>query len=774
MGTPMAFTTGTTYTYTDRMFKRGTIGLNLPSTLAPGYNWFNGVDVSASQYLIYSDTYTTGIASQANSKPTAWTTPDKTDASLLGLINTLPERIGQTSFTNVTDATTWLQESNRYFLINSGYEDIVTSGLTLSWDAAWYNSFKTGNTLWYDISGNYVNGTFTNGPSFSTSNGGSISFDGTDDYVSASVSSPGPPITVETICRFNNVDADSGNYRYVFSLGDGGVGQMISLSKAILTNPAGTLRPNQGYVYLGGGNEDMVRNIDYVFTGSAYHHVVIQVLSDNQTIKCFIDGVEVGVQNNTQTISLGTILNLGRWFNNTWHLNGNIQTFRIYNRTLSQAEILKNYNTQKGRIGYDNIISSGLKLMYDMTNPLTYTSGTTIYDLSGNKNNGTLINGTSFSGTSGNAALIFDGTDDYVQFTPISVRTVQVWGEADIGADTGLRALVGVTAGGDGSLRFDSGTFRNANSADLNDMQKGFPTDLWINGVKNPGNSVGGSYVVPNNGSMTAPFFVSVKANPSSYTSTVSTLSHIFMGRVLKGKIYRVAMYDRDLTQSEILQNYYMGNIVTSGLTMGLDSGNVVSYRGVGNVVKDLTNTKSGATLINGTSYTFLNNGALVFDGTDDYATVASSSDWAFGANGTVSMWAYFTGNLTANHRFWCTNNQETYLDAYLDGATGLVGFHGGSTLTTTLFPRDQWVNLTVTYIGGIITVYYNGVPQPLQGTTTGYNISNTGTLFIGQYAGGGGYTWRGRMSTLFTYNRGLSAMEVQQNFNAHRGRYGL
>jgi hypothetical protein len=46
MGTPMAFTTGTTYTYTDRMFKRGTIGLNLPATLAPGYNWFNGVDVN--------------------------------------------------------------------------------------------------------------------------------------------------------------------------------------------------------------------------------------------------------------------------------------------------------------------------------------------------------------------------------------------------------------------------------------------------------------------------------------------------------------------------------------------------------------------------------------------------------------------------------------------------------------------------------------------------------------------------------------------------------
>jgi hypothetical protein len=772
----MAFTTGTTYTYTDRMFKRGTIGLNLPATLAPSYNWFNGVDVTSSQYLIYSDTYTTGIASQANSRPTAWTTPDKTDASLLGLINTLPERVGQTSFTATTSALSWLQSTNRYFLINNGYENIVTSGLTLSWDAGWYNSYKTGNTLWYDISGSYVNGTFTNGPSFSSDSGGTISFDGTDDYVSASVSSPGPPITVETICKFNESASDSSNYRYVFSLGNDSTGTMISLAKATSQSPSSPLLPNQGYCYIGNNNP---RPINYIFTGSAYHHVVLQVLSDNTTIKCYIDGVEVSVSNDSTTISLSSTLNVGRYVGSNWYLNGNIQTFRIYNRVLSQAEILKNYNTQKGRIGYDNIISSGLKLNLNSQIQLSYSGGgNSWYDLSGNNNTGTLTNGPTFDSTT--RSIVFDGTDDKV---PINYTTnFDSWT---------LEALLqpnGLQSPGAGIIFF-RGT--NANGMNFIYNQTGLKVTFHWKDLGSTFAWAGGPTLVDNTWThllMTvnptiAKFYVNGVLNsslPGTYANT-GTVGDLNIGldnccgsRFFKGKIAKSAIYNRELSTTEVLQNYYQGNVVTSGLVLALDAGNLVSYGGIGTSWKDLTNTKSGATLINGTSYTFLNNGALIFDGTDDYATVASSSDWAFGANGTVSMWAYFTGTLTANHRFWCTNNLETYLDAYLDGTTGYVGLHGSSTSTTTLFPRDQWVNLTVTYIGGVIAVYYNGVPQPLQGKTTGYNISNTGTLFIGQYAGGGGYTWRGRMSTMFTYNRGLSAMEVQQNFNAHRGRYGL
>jgi hypothetical protein len=48
-------------------------------------------------------------------------------------------------------------------------------------------------------------------------------------------------------------------------------------------------------------------------------------------------------------------------------------------------------------------------------------------------------------------------------------------------------------------------------------------------------------------------------------------------------------LHNRALSQSEILQNYYEGPIVTSGLTLALDAANIVSYSGTGTTWKDLT-----------------------------------------------------------------------------------------------------------------------------------------------------------------------------------------
>lgn len=58
-----------------------------------------------------------------------------------------------------------------------------------------------------------------------------------------------------------------------------------------------------------------------------------------------------------------------------------------------------------------NIVTNGLVLALDAGNPKSYVSGSTIwYDRSGNRNNGTLTNGPTFS----NNSLGFDGVDDYV------------------------------------------------------------------------------------------------------------------------------------------------------------------------------------------------------------------------------------------------------------------------------------------------------------------------------------------------------------------------
>jgi hypothetical protein len=60
--------------------------------------------------------------------------------------------------------------------------NIVRSGLVLALDAADRNSYRGSGTSWFDLSGNTNTGTLTNGPTFNGGNGGSIVFDGVDDY----------------------------------------------------------------------------------------------------------------------------------------------------------------------------------------------------------------------------------------------------------------------------------------------------------------------------------------------------------------------------------------------------------------------------------------------------------------------------------------------------------------------------------------------------------------------------------------------------------------
>jgi hypothetical protein len=58
---------------------------------------------------------------------------------------------------------------------------IVTNGLVLCLDAADRTSYLGSGTTWFDLAGSN-NGTLTNGPTFNSTNGGSIVFDGVDDY----------------------------------------------------------------------------------------------------------------------------------------------------------------------------------------------------------------------------------------------------------------------------------------------------------------------------------------------------------------------------------------------------------------------------------------------------------------------------------------------------------------------------------------------------------------------------------------------------------------
>ena len=79
------------------------------------------------------------------------------------------------------------------------------------------------------------------------------------------------------------------------------------------------------------------------------------------------------------------------------------------------------------------IITDGLKLWLDASNPSSYPgSGTTWYDLSGNGNNGTMVNGVTYS-TANGGVMSFDGVNDIVNFTNslivnnLTGHTISLW-----------------------------------------------------------------------------------------------------------------------------------------------------------------------------------------------------------------------------------------------------------------------------------------------------------------------------------------------------------
>ncbi len=89
----------------------------------------------------------------------------------------------------------------------SAVSAVVTSGLQLYLDAGNASSYSGSGTTWTDLSVNSRNGTLTNGPTYSATNGGSIVFDGTNDFVQCSGSLTVTAATFVALIRRNGNQA---------------------------------------------------------------------------------------------------------------------------------------------------------------------------------------------------------------------------------------------------------------------------------------------------------------------------------------------------------------------------------------------------------------------------------------------------------------------------------------------------------------------------------------------------------------------------------------
>lgn len=226
---------------------------------------------------------------------------------------------------------------------------IVRDGLMLNLNASDKNSYPGSGTTWFDISGNGNNGTLTNGPTFSSANGGSIVFDATDDWADAY---PSPGLT------------GTGNWAMVVWFRINGAPSNTTYGNVIIDTDATGGSANMICVDWGGGFGGSQNQLLYrtrPSTGGGYTSISGPVLTQsiwyyaavvrNNTIntKLYVNESLYSTYNGDMPTYTQPLVRLGRWTDGTVYSNINIASTQIYNRVLSDQEILQNYNAMKSR-----------------------------------------------------------------------------------------------------------------------------------------------------------------------------------------------------------------------------------------------------------------------------------------------------------------------------------------------------------------------------------------------------------------------------------------
>ena len=208
--------------------------------------------------------------------------------------------------------------------------NIITDGLVLYLDAANLKSYVSGSTTWTDMAaGN--NGTLINGPTFNSTNGGSIVFDGTNDYVNCGNIMP---TSAYTKCVFFNISNLATNNNLISGASNG----------------THYFYPAAGS-YLRAGHfqgAEIVSNTPIV--ANQWYHGAI-TFSNTAGFVMYQNGAVVGSNASTATFTGGNVVYVGAYEPASNLLTGRIAIAQIYNRVLSATEIQQNYNTTKTRFG---------------------------------------------------------------------------------------------------------------------------------------------------------------------------------------------------------------------------------------------------------------------------------------------------------------------------------------------------------------------------------------------------------------------------------------
>ena len=227
----------------------------------------------------------------------------------------------------------------------AGGPNLIKNGLVLELDAGNIKSYQSGSTTWFDKSGNNLNGTLTNGPTYNSANGGSIVFDGTNDYVSCGNSSS-LQINQGTISSWIKTSSPGSDFRGIITK-QNNYGLFLENS-VLVTYDWGNVNTRSTGINIADGTWKNVAMTFTTNTGTPSNNAVIYLNGSavlTTTIKILDNLIELQLASGGRAPAtpVGTP---GIQF-----LNGNISSALVYNRALTAQEVLQNFNAQKSRFG---------------------------------------------------------------------------------------------------------------------------------------------------------------------------------------------------------------------------------------------------------------------------------------------------------------------------------------------------------------------------------------------------------------------------------------
>jgi hypothetical protein len=225
-----------------------------------------------------------------------------------------------------------------------GPPKIITTNLTSYLDAANLTSYPGSGTTWTDLSGNNNNFILTNGPTYDNRNGGSISFDGTDDYLlnNSLVLNYNANFTIQFWFNTNSLGGVNG-YGLFFN----GTTSLNTNRVQISGNSNGSIGLNTVGISVG---DDFTSAAGLVTVGNWYNFAAVR---NSGVITVYLNGTSVASGNVNYSVSQQSNLYVGfiRSSGALWYLNGRMPIILIYNRSSSATEILQTYNSSKTRFG---------------------------------------------------------------------------------------------------------------------------------------------------------------------------------------------------------------------------------------------------------------------------------------------------------------------------------------------------------------------------------------------------------------------------------------